>query len=151
MGTGSFLGVKRPGRGADYPPTSNTEVKEIIELYLYSPFCGFVALSRLNNVPKFIRWWKNSPHFIQSEGSFKSPNICQRENSLGEKNEAEENMVYKLWTMHFLHKKTTETWRHGVAMTYCVAERKRRGVWYIDTNAAESTASMFRRVNPKRS
>jgi len=35
-------------------------------------------------------------------------------------------------------------------MTYCVAECKRRGVWYINTNAAESTASMFRRVTPKR-
>jgi hypothetical protein len=35
--TGSFLGVKRPGRGVKHPPTSNTEVKERVELYLYSP------------------------------------------------------------------------------------------------------------------
>jgi hypothetical protein len=27
MGTGSFLGVKRPGRGADHPPPSSAEVK----------------------------------------------------------------------------------------------------------------------------
>jgi hypothetical protein len=27
MGTGSFPGVKRPGRGADNPPPSSTEVK----------------------------------------------------------------------------------------------------------------------------
>ena len=38
MGTGSFLGVKRLGRGVDYPPPSGAEVKERVELYLYSPF-----------------------------------------------------------------------------------------------------------------
>ena len=37
MGTGSFPGVKRPGRGVDHPPP--TEVKERVELYLFSP-CG---------------------------------------------------------------------------------------------------------------
>jgi hypothetical protein len=38
MGTGSFqgAGVKRPGRGVDHPPPSNAEVKERVELYLYS-------------------------------------------------------------------------------------------------------------------
>jgi len=36
MGTGSFLGVKRPGRGVDDPPPSGAEVKERVELYLYS-------------------------------------------------------------------------------------------------------------------
>jgi len=35
-GTGSFLGVKQPGHGADHPPPSSTEVKERGELYLYS-------------------------------------------------------------------------------------------------------------------
>ena len=30
-------GVKRPGRGADHPPSSSVEVKERVELYLYSP------------------------------------------------------------------------------------------------------------------
>jgi hypothetical protein len=28
MGTGSFSGVKRPGRGADHPPPSRAEVKK---------------------------------------------------------------------------------------------------------------------------
>jgi len=28
MGIGSFLGVKRPGRGDDHPPPSSAEVKE---------------------------------------------------------------------------------------------------------------------------
>jgi hypothetical protein len=35
--TGSFPGVKRPGRGVDHLLTSSAEVKER-ELYLYSPF-----------------------------------------------------------------------------------------------------------------
>ena len=37
MGTGTILGVKRPGRGVDHPPPSSAEVKERVELYLYSP------------------------------------------------------------------------------------------------------------------
>jgi hypothetical protein len=35
--TGSFPWVKRPGRGVDQPPPSSAEVKERVELYLYSP------------------------------------------------------------------------------------------------------------------
>jgi hypothetical protein len=38
MGTGSFPGVKRPGRGVDHPPPSSAEVKERVEVNLYSPF-----------------------------------------------------------------------------------------------------------------
>jgi hypothetical protein len=37
MDTGSFPGVKWPGRGVDHPPPYSAEVKERIELYLYSP------------------------------------------------------------------------------------------------------------------
>jgi len=37
IGTGSSPGVKRPGRGVDHIPSS-AEVKERVELYLYSPF-----------------------------------------------------------------------------------------------------------------
>jgi len=37
MGTGSFPGVKRPGRGVDDPPPYNEEVKEREYLYFYSP------------------------------------------------------------------------------------------------------------------
>ena len=33
----SFPGVKRPGRGVDHPPPSSAEVKERVQLYLYSP------------------------------------------------------------------------------------------------------------------
>jgi len=38
MGTGLFPGVKRPERGAGHPHTSSTDVKEKIELCIYSPF-----------------------------------------------------------------------------------------------------------------
>ena len=37
MGTGSFSGVKRPGRGAHHPPPSKCRGHERVELYLYSP------------------------------------------------------------------------------------------------------------------
>ena len=37
MGTGSFPGVKRPGRGADHPHPSSAEVKERVKLFPYSP------------------------------------------------------------------------------------------------------------------
>jgi hypothetical protein len=38
MGTGSLLGVKRPRRDVDHPSPSSAEVKERVELYLYSPY-----------------------------------------------------------------------------------------------------------------
>ena len=37
MGTGSFPGLKRPGRGLDHPLPSSIGVKERVELYLNSP------------------------------------------------------------------------------------------------------------------
>ena len=48
MGTGSFPGVKWPGRGVDHPPLSSAEVKERVELYLDSRLWTFVACSRAN-------------------------------------------------------------------------------------------------------
>jgi hypothetical protein len=39
-GIGSYPGIKHQRRGFDHPPPFSTEVKERIELYLYSPF-GF--------------------------------------------------------------------------------------------------------------
>ena len=38
MGTGSFPGVQRPGRGVDHPPPFSAEVKKRVRLYLSSPF-----------------------------------------------------------------------------------------------------------------
>jgi hypothetical protein len=37
VGTGSFPGVKQPGRGADHPPPSKCRGHERVGLYLYSP------------------------------------------------------------------------------------------------------------------
>jgi hypothetical protein len=37
MGTGSFPGVKRPGRDVDHPLPSSAEVEERVELYLSPP------------------------------------------------------------------------------------------------------------------
>ena len=37
LGTGFFPGIKRPGRDVDHPSKSSAEVKERVELYLYSP------------------------------------------------------------------------------------------------------------------
>jgi hypothetical protein len=35
MGTGSFPGVERQGRGVDHPPLFRAEFKESVKLYLY--------------------------------------------------------------------------------------------------------------------
>jgi len=37
MGTVSFPGAKRLGRGVDHPPPSSAEVKERVVLYIYCP------------------------------------------------------------------------------------------------------------------
>jgi len=37
VGAVSFPGVRRTGRGIDHPPPSSADVKERVELYLYSP------------------------------------------------------------------------------------------------------------------
>ena len=48
MGTGSFPGVKRPGRGVDHPPSSSSEVKERVKLYISPPFWVFMARYSVN-------------------------------------------------------------------------------------------------------
>jgi len=37
MGNGSFTGIKRPERSVDHPTPSSAQIKERVELYLYSP------------------------------------------------------------------------------------------------------------------
>jgi hypothetical protein len=37
MGTASLPRIKRPGSGVDHPPSSSAEVKERLQLYIYSP------------------------------------------------------------------------------------------------------------------
>jgi len=48
MGTVSFPGVKRTGRGVDHPPQSSAEVKERVELLPLLPLWAFVACCRVN-------------------------------------------------------------------------------------------------------
>jgi len=56
MGTGSFPGVKRPGRGVDHPSPPSAEVKERVQLYLYSPSGSSWPV---------IRWPLPLPHIFQ--------------------------------------------------------------------------------------
>ena len=42
MGTGSFLGLNRSGRGVNQASPSSAEIKERVELHLYSP-CAFMT------------------------------------------------------------------------------------------------------------
>jgi len=76
MGTGSFPGVKRLGRGVKHPTPSSTEVKERVELYLYSlsgplwpvlgrtlPFTfAFVSYSLSLNFKSILRWLQPVVH-----------------------------------------------------------------------------------------
>ena len=63
MGTGSLPGVKRPGRGVDHPPTYSSEVKERVEIYLYSP-CGPSWQVIGWPLPLPYRYWRQDPlHF----------------------------------------------------------------------------------------
>jgi hypothetical protein len=48
MGTGSFPGVKRPGRGVENPPPFSADVKERVELNLYSPSGPLWPVRRVN-------------------------------------------------------------------------------------------------------
>jgi hypothetical protein len=51
----SFAGVKRSGRGFDHPLAFRAEVKERLELYLYSPFWTFMADSRVTLPTRVLR------------------------------------------------------------------------------------------------
>jgi hypothetical protein len=56
------LGVKGPGREADYSPTSSAEVKEYVKPYLYSPWRGaqFKKSAGINiPLPVFCISYKN--------------------------------------------------------------------------------------------
>jgi hypothetical protein len=54
--TGSLSpGVKRLGREVDHPPPSSAEVKERVELYLYSPFWAFIVCPTVNITFTFTR------------------------------------------------------------------------------------------------
>ena len=48
IGTGSFPGVKRPGRGAYHPSLSSAGVKEGVEVHVY---CDYRGLSLFSSAP----------------------------------------------------------------------------------------------------
>jgi hypothetical protein len=70
IGTGALsVGVKRPGREADHSPPSNAEVKEWVNLYLYSPnkpSCGGAQLNHRDNFTFafFYAFWPVLTHTI---------------------------------------------------------------------------------------
>jgi len=51
-------GVKGPGRDADHPPSSSAEVKEGVELYIYSPSGpSWTVLGWTSLLTKFVHCW----------------------------------------------------------------------------------------------
>jgi hypothetical protein len=48
-----FPGVKRPERGVNHPPPSSAEVKERVELHLYSLLWAFIACFRVSFILTF--------------------------------------------------------------------------------------------------
>jgi hypothetical protein len=64
MGTGYFPEVKQSGRGVDHPPPSSAEIKERVELYLYStsgpswPAIGWtLPLPLLGQLNRSMSWF----------------------------------------------------------------------------------------------
>ena len=56
MGTGSFPGVKRPGRVVDQPPPCSARVKKRVQLYIYSPSVpSWPVIGRTLPLPLYIR------------------------------------------------------------------------------------------------
>ena len=63
--TGSFLGVKRPGRDADHPPPSKCRGHERVGLYLYSPFGpSWPVIRRTFTFTTFGLVWFHFPSFF---------------------------------------------------------------------------------------
>ena len=60
MGTGSFPGVKRPGRGVDQQPPSSTEAEGRVELYIYTPPLHLLASSRMKFTFTCPRYWSRA-------------------------------------------------------------------------------------------
>ena len=58
MSTGSFPGVKRPGRGVDHPLPSRAEVEGRVELYICSPSGpSWPVLGRTLPLPFYLLGW----------------------------------------------------------------------------------------------
>jgi hypothetical protein len=73
MGNGPFCAVKWPGLGIDHQPPSSADVKENVELYLYSPLWVFAVCSSVNfnfTLPFFKKFFDVS--------NWKLPNFKQK-------------------------------------------------------------------------
>jgi hypothetical protein len=109
LGTGAFLGAKRPVRGTDCPLPSNAQVKEGVELYLYSlsgpswpvlgwtlhliliiepltqfhpvTMCGSVWIFRMC-VHNSDTWLKVLLKFLEMKISFKAANCCNQQEQI---------------------------------------------------------------------
>ena len=85
MGTGSFPGIKRPGRGVDHPPQSSAKGKERIELHIYSPsepswpVLGWTLRLSLPLPGVHIKWENNVIELvsISSRGAHFGPGVAQ--------------------------------------------------------------------------
>ena len=67
----TFPGVKRPGRGVNQPPPSSAEVKERVELYLYSPSgpsCPVLGRTLLLLLPRRRNLATRTPQSVQRLG-----------------------------------------------------------------------------------
>jgi hypothetical protein len=57
MVTGSFPGVKRPGRGVDHPPPSSAEVKRKSRAVPLLPLWAFMSCSRVKFTLLYFTLW----------------------------------------------------------------------------------------------
>jgi hypothetical protein len=64
MGTRSFPGTKQPERGNDHPPQFSAQVKEKVELYLYSPYGPLWPVLGLI-LPLPLTSFIVAPHYVQ--------------------------------------------------------------------------------------
>jgi len=67
MRTGSFLGIKRPGRGNDHPPPSSAEVKERV-VHIYSPLWVFMACANPSSRIKILTPDDGTDRFYRNVG-----------------------------------------------------------------------------------
>ena len=72
MGTGSFPGVKRLGRGVDHPPLSSAEVKETVQLYLYPLSGSSWPVPRPVGVPPVLHMLALNPYRTNVENRVSS-------------------------------------------------------------------------------
>jgi len=77
MCTGSLEGVKRPGRGIDHPHPYSVEVKERVELYLYSTSVpSWPVIGRSLPLPLHIQSCSLSRSYSSTAGTLEARSSC---------------------------------------------------------------------------